>query len=108
LNLASYGCRLVAVVTSKELLVVRLGCGAKKEPGHLPPRHQRHGDRAAALFVVGALVGLFAAFVAAFAEYYVGGPSFGQCFFWECLLPLAAALLFVAAYRQRSGRPAMW
>jgi hypothetical protein len=63
---------------------------------------------AAALLVVGALVGLAAAFVASLTAYYVGGPTFGQCFFWEFLLPVATALLFVAAHRQRTGRPAMW
>jgi hypothetical protein len=63
---------------------------------------------AAALLVVGALVGLTAAFVASVTAYYWGGPTFGQCFFWEFLLPVATALLFVAAYRQRTGRPAMW
>jgi hypothetical protein len=63
---------------------------------------------AAALLVVGALAGLTAAFVASLTAYYVGGPTFGHCFFWEFLLPVATALLFVAAYRERTGRPAMW
>lgn len=63
---------------------------------------------AATILIVGAVVGLFVAFVAAFTEYYLGGPSFGQCFFWEFLLPVATALLFVGAYRQRTGRPAIW
>jgi hypothetical protein len=63
---------------------------------------------AAALLVALALVGLAMAFVQAFVEYYVGGPTFGQCFFWEFLLPVATALLFVAAYRQRTGRAEVW
>jgi hypothetical protein len=63
---------------------------------------------AAALLLIGALAGLTAAFVTAITAYYVGGPTFGECFFWEFLLPIATALLFVGAYRQRTGRPAMW
>jgi hypothetical protein len=63
---------------------------------------------AALLLLLGALVGLTAAFAASLTAYYMGGPTFGECFFWEFLLPVAGALLFIAAYRQRTGRPAMW
>jgi hypothetical protein len=58
--------------------------------------------------VVSSGVGLVVAFAAAFTEYYLGGPSFGQVSFWEFPLPVATALLFVGAYRQRTGRQAMW
>lgn len=63
---------------------------------------------AAALLLVLALLGLMMAFVQAFLAYYDGGPSFGQCLLGEFLLPVVAALVFVAAYRQRTARAPIW
>jgi hypothetical protein len=60
---------------------------------------------AAALLIILAMFGLmfaFLAFLISLAEPGIGSP--GQVLFWEFLLPVVCALLFVGAHRQRTGR----